>query len=117
MTKPDLTTAQILGALLAAIYPVLTLIGVELSAEQQDALNNLIIIGTGLIGGDALIRFGRSRALAPAPQNITVLDPNAAQIGKGGPEFQTSGEVYSEPADESLGVPDDPDVQPPPAGR
>lgn len=117
MSKPDLTTAQILGAVLAAIYPVLTLLGADLDPAQRDALDNLIAIGAALIGGDALIRFGRSRMLAPAPQNITVLDPKANQMSVGA-QTPREPEVFTEPADEDLGVPQgDPDEQPPPAGR
>jgi hypothetical protein len=65
MKTPDITPVQIVGALLGAIYPILVLVGIDLDSAQKDALDNLVALGAALIGGDAIVRFGRSRLLAP----------------------------------------------------
>lgn len=66
MSKPDITPAQLV-ALAASLLAVLVKVaGLSLDQEQQDAILDLVqVIAPVLIGGDAVIRFGRSRALAP----------------------------------------------------
>lgn len=60
MKTPDITLAQIVAAVLGAVYPILTLLGVDLSPEQRDALDQLILVALGLFGADAAIRVGRA---------------------------------------------------------
>lgn len=62
MKTPNITTAQIIGAIFGAVYPVLTLIGVNLNPEQVNALQELNVVAVGLFGADAAIRVGRSVA-------------------------------------------------------
>lgn len=57
---PDITPAQIIAAVFGALFPALTLIGVDLSAEQKDALEELKWLALGLFGADAAIRVGRN---------------------------------------------------------
>jgi hypothetical protein len=71
-TKPDITPAQVLGALLAGVPVLATLLhsfGVyDLSAEQQDALTKSIewagILAVALFGADAGLRAARNSASA-----------------------------------------------------
>lgn len=63
MSTPNFTTAQLVGAVFAAFYPALTLLGIDLSAEQKDAVDQLWAVGLGLFGADAAIRVGRSVGL------------------------------------------------------
>lgn len=63
MRTPDITPAQIIGAVMAATYPLLTLIGVDLSPQQVNALDDLGKIAIGLFGADAAIRVGRNISL------------------------------------------------------
>lgn len=60
MAAPSITLAQIVAALMAAILPVLTLVGVDLSREQVDALQQLTDLAMALVGADAAIRVGRA---------------------------------------------------------
>lgn len=60
MTTPSITLAQIVGAIMAAILPLLTLCGVDLSAEQVDALDELTSVAMALFGADAGIRIART---------------------------------------------------------
>ena len=60
--RPDITPAQIAGALLAGVPNVLVLSGVELSGEKSAALGGLIAIGVTLVGGDAYLRAKRNEA-------------------------------------------------------
>ena len=58
--RPDITPAQVLGALAAAVGPACSLAGVDLSTAQLAAVDDLKIIGLGLIGADAVLRIGRN---------------------------------------------------------
>lgn len=60
LKTPNITLAQIVGAALGALYPVLTLLGVHLSPGETDALDQLKFIALGLFAGDATIRVGRA---------------------------------------------------------
>lgn len=60
MSTPSVTPAQIVAAILAAIVPLLTLVGVDLTSVQLDALAELRGIALALIGADAAIRIGRA---------------------------------------------------------
>jgi hypothetical protein len=60
--RPDITPAQAIGALFAVIAPICVLAGVDLGAAQQDALEQLKLVGLGLFGADAAIRIGRNYA-------------------------------------------------------
>ena len=60
---PDITPAQVVAAVVGSIFPVLTLLGVDLTAAQTDAVNQLKYLALGLFGADAVIRVGRSHAL------------------------------------------------------
>lgn len=65
MKTPDITPAQVVAAL-GSILSVLVSFGVDLTAEQRDSLLDLTgILAAFLLGSDALIRFGRSRAPTP----------------------------------------------------
>ena len=60
LKSPDVTPVQ-----LVAIVPVLAALlrafGVyDLSPEQQNALNDAVTFAIGLVGADAVIRFGRA---------------------------------------------------------
>lgn len=75
MNTPDTTKAQI-AALTQAILAVLIAFGVHLTQPQQLALLGLSgVVFTTLVVADAIIRHGRSRALAPSQ---TVADPQPA---------------------------------------
>jgi hypothetical protein len=71
-TKPDITPAQLLAALIAGVPIVATLLssfGVyDLSAEQQDALTKTIqwggVLAVALFGADAGLRAARNSASA-----------------------------------------------------
>ena len=68
---PDITPAQIFGAI-----PILALLlrafGVyDLSPEQQDALEQAVWYAVALLAGDAVIRNGRAKAVASALNHAT----------------------------------------------
>lgn len=85
MQKPNITTAQILALIQAAVATAIAF-GLSLSEPQQVALLGLAAaVGATLNLGDAVIRNGRSRILAPPAQNITVLDPAAAGLATAEP--------------------------------
>lgn len=58
--RPNITAAQWIGALAAGIGPALTLAGTNLSADQLAAVDDLKVVGLGLIGADAFLRIGRN---------------------------------------------------------
>lgn len=60
---PDITPAQAIAAVFGAVFPVLTLLGVDLSPVQRDAVEQLKYLALGLLGADAAVRVGRSNAL------------------------------------------------------
>ncbi len=63
MKTPDITPAQVVAAL-GSLLSVLVSFGVDLTQEQRDSLLDLTgIVAAFILGSDALIRFGRSRAL------------------------------------------------------
>lgn len=80
---PDITPAQVIGAIAAAAGPVCRLAGIDLSAEQLGAIDDLKVIGLGLIGADAALRIGRNvkegkvRAAALAPTGPQPVPPGA----------------------------------------
>lgn len=68
---PDITPAQIV-AVVGAIIGVLVSSGVDMTQQLQDAILNLVtILSSALVVGDAVVRHGRSRALAPPPVVMT----------------------------------------------
>lgn len=76
MTKPDITPAQIVG-LIGAALALLVAFGVDLNADQQNAVIDFAGKAVAaLFGSDALIRFGRSRIAAA--QAATGADPFSA---------------------------------------
>ena len=60
MEFPKITLAQIVALVTGAIYPVLVLIGVDLTPEKKKALDDLIVLAVALLGADAGIRIGRN---------------------------------------------------------
>lgn len=84
---PDITPAQIIGAIAAAAGPVCRLAGIDLSAEQLAAVDDLKVIGLGLIGADAALRIGRNvkegkvRAAALTPTAPQPVPPGAHAAG------------------------------------
>ncbi|HEX8743518.1 MAG TPA: hypothetical protein VF712_10315 [Thermoleophilaceae bacterium] len=58
--RPDITAAQVIGAIAAAVGPVCQLVGIGLSPDQLKAVDDLKVIGLGLIGADAALRIGRN---------------------------------------------------------
>lgn len=79
--RPDITPAQVIAAFFAAIYPLLTLFGVDLSAEQQDALSQLEVAAIGLFGADAAIRIGRNYAAGKQAAYDVDLPPDDLEDG------------------------------------
>lgn len=60
--RPDITKAQVVAAI-----PILAEFGhafgiYDLSAAQQNSLTHMVTYAVALIGGDAIIRFGRNLA-------------------------------------------------------
>jgi hypothetical protein len=96
LDTPNFTVAQ-LAALVVAGVPILAQIllafGVyAISDDEQKALSDAVqwggLVAVGLFGGDAVIRHGRARALAP-PNVIHVNDPRegvSGQIAPGEPQ-------------------------------
>lgn len=62
---PDITPAQLVAAFFGGLMPALTLVGVHLSPEQVNALDDLRTVGLGLLGADAAIRVGRNIGSRP----------------------------------------------------
>ena len=81
MKTPDFTTAQIVALVqpfVTATIGLLVAFGVDMTNGQQTALISFSIAVAGFISGtlviaDAIIRNGRSRSFAPAPQATTVI--------------------------------------------
>jgi len=65
--RPDITPAQLVSLvpLLASLLHAFGLY--DLSQEQQDALGDAVEWAMALVGGDAIIRFGRNLAERRAP--------------------------------------------------
>ena len=60
LKRPDITPAQIVGAI-PVVATLLHAFGVfTLSGPEQDALSNAVNYALGLVGADAVIRLGRS---------------------------------------------------------
>lgn len=57
---PKVTVPQVAGFLGIITLPVLVLLGVDLNVEQLHAVTTIRDAGVALIGGDALVRLGRS---------------------------------------------------------
>ena len=89
-TMPNITPAQIV-AVVGAFVAFLVAFGVPISDSQRDAMVSLAtVLFPVLIGADALIRHGRSRALVaepPAvrddtpPQTVGIPDGDDAIVG------------------------------------
>lgn len=60
--RPDLTPAQIVAFIFAAIPYILVLIGVDIGTAKAAALDDLKVLALGLFGADAAIRIGRNYA-------------------------------------------------------
>jgi hypothetical protein len=78
---PDITPAQIVAVVGAAIA-VAVAFGAPIPKEAQDAITQLVIVlAPILVIGDAAIRHGRSRALAPTPApQAEVLMPQVESV-------------------------------------
>jgi hypothetical protein len=60
--RPNITPAQLVAAV-PVVASLLSAFGVyDLSPEQQDALSDAVTYSIALVGGDAIIRFGRNLA-------------------------------------------------------
>lgn len=60
LKRPDITPAQIVAAI-PVLAALLSSFGVfELSPAQSDALESAVTFAVALVGGDAIIRLGRS---------------------------------------------------------
>lgn len=92
--RPDITAAQIFGALLVAVGPILQLAGIPLEGVKADAVDDLKVIGLGLMGSDAALRIGRNikqgkveaaalTASAPAAAAPAPAPSPAAEVGGG----------------------------------
>ena len=57
---PNITPVQIIAVLIGATFPILTLLGVDLSEPQRAAIEELRFIALGIFGADAAIRVGRN---------------------------------------------------------
>jgi hypothetical protein len=80
MKKPDITPAQVV-ALVQAVLALLIAFSLNITQEQSIAILGLSAIVAGfLFKADSDIRAARASTLAPQPQNITVLDPNAVNL-------------------------------------
>jgi VIT1/CCC1 family predicted Fe2+/Mn2+ transporter len=67
---PDITPAQAVALFFGALYPVLTLVGVDLSAKATDAVEDLRVLALGLFGADAAIRLGRNYAKGKSAEAV-----------------------------------------------
>lgn len=68
MKLPDITPAQLV-ALVGSVIAVLVAAGLDLSSELQTSIIALTgVLGALLLGADAVIRNGRSRALGLPPK-------------------------------------------------
>jgi hypothetical protein len=68
MQMPNITPAQII-AVVGAILAVAISAGLDISKDLQDSILQLTTVLSGLLlGADAVIRHGRSRALGVAPR-------------------------------------------------
>lgn len=63
LKRPDITAAQVVGFVAAAIALAIAF-GVDLDAQQQDALLGFTGVVASLLFGDAIIRNGRSKIAA-----------------------------------------------------
>lgn len=95
MKTPNITTAQIVGAIFGAAYPVITLLGFNLDPAQVDALQQLNVVAVGLFGADAAIRIGRNYGAANGS-----LEPVSPELIHGGFEI-APGELTDEQAAEA----------------
>lgn len=116
--KPDITPAQVIAVVIAGVPQLLVLFGVELSAKQDDALDQLLLLGLGLFGADVLLRGARNMATAkieaaaltpvPAPAQL-VAAPAAGQHVEATPEhIATTGAAQLAAGGDSDGVEDGP---------
>lgn len=65
MQTPDITPAQLI-AIVGSILAVAVAAGLPLSKDLTDSIIQLVtVIAPVLLVGDAVIRHGRSRAMAP----------------------------------------------------
>lgn len=80
--KPDITPAQIVAFLIAGVPHLLVLLGVDLSAEQDSALDKLLMLAGALIGGDVLLRGARNAANAKIEAAALTPVPSPVQVGQ-----------------------------------
>lgn len=68
MSTPSITPAQIIAALTALVSALLVLFKLHLTDEQREAFITVlgVVVPFGWMLADAIIRHGRSRALAAA---------------------------------------------------
>ena len=68
MNTPSITAAQVV-ALVSAVVGLIVAFGVHLSKDERDGIIQVVTVGFPVfLGADALIRHGRSRALAIPPR-------------------------------------------------
>ncbi len=73
LSTPDVTPAQLV-AIVGSILAVIVAFGLDLSQDKQDSIIQLVtILAPLIVGGDAVIRHGRSRAMVVPPKG-EVLD-------------------------------------------
>lgn len=79
LKTPDFTAAQAV-AVVGAIIALAVAFGFDISQEKQDAIKNLVIVlAPVLLAADAVIRHGRSRALALPPKGVVADDKPVAK--------------------------------------
>lgn len=76
MSTPDLTPAQII-AVVGAALGVLVAGGLDISNDLQDSIIQLVtVLAPLLLASDAVIRHGRSRVLINPPKPPDAVDSN-----------------------------------------
>lgn len=112
--RPDITPAQAIGAIFAAVGPALVLVGVHLDPTQVDALDQLKFVGLGLFGADAVVRVGRNVADGRTQAAAMTAAATAPAIGSGEPATVLDDEVHRV-ADDALPSDAEEFDSPPPA--
>lgn len=70
LSTPDITPAQVI-AVVGSVLAVIVAAGLDISQELQDSIIRLVtVLAPLLLGADALIRHGRSRAFLNPPKAI-----------------------------------------------
>lgn len=74
---PDITPAQIV-AIVGSIFGILVAAGLDISDELQNSIIDFITVAAPLLlGADAVIRHGRSRALQNPPKGEVATDDSS----------------------------------------